>query len=134
MCLEQTCPTALPFRFRFGMLHCDMDDRSSGAPGFPRQQSKASSCFDSAGIHPAYRPTRSPLVSIVPGFRCCHRYKSLGVIMQGPRWLMVLAVLVLLSARVAAADLKMGVLSEVTTLHPHYFQLTSNMDIIMLKD
>jgi peptide/nickel transport system substrate-binding protein len=52
--------------------------------------------------------------------------------MKTPAWLSALAAGVLLASQATAADLRMGVLSEVTTLDPHYFQLTSNMDINML--
>ena len=52
--------------------------------------------------------------------------------MKIPAWLLTLAGCVLLSAPTAAVDLKIGVFSEVTTLDPHYFQLTSNIDVDML--
>jgi peptide/nickel transport system substrate-binding protein len=49
--------------------------------------------------------------------------------MKVPGWLLGLTGYVLLGGQTAAADLRIGVLSEVTTLDPHYFQLTSNIDI-----
>src|SRR5882757_9587322 len=49
--------------------------------------------------------------------------------MKIPGWLMGLAGCILVSGHTAAADLRIAVLSEVTTLDPHYFQLTSNIDI-----
>jgi peptide/nickel transport system substrate-binding protein len=52
--------------------------------------------------------------------------------MKMPAWLLALAGYVLLSAQAAAVDLRIGVFSEITTLDPHYFQLTSNIDIDML--
>ncbi len=48
------------------------------------------------------------------------------------RWLLGLIGCVVLSGQTAATDLRLGVFSEVTTLDPHYFQLTSNIDIDML--
>src|SRR5580658_10454258 len=52
--------------------------------------------------------------------------------MKIPGWLLALMGCILLSGQSAALDLKVGVFSEVTTLDPHYFQLTSNRDIDML--
>jgi peptide/nickel transport system substrate-binding protein len=46
-----------------------------------------------------------------------------------PRWLLGLAGCLALASQAAAADLRIGVFSEVTTLDPHYFQLTSNIDV-----
>lgn len=47
-------------------------------------------------------------------------------------WLSGLLGYAMLSAQTLAADLRVGVFSEVTTLDPHYFQLTSNIDVDML--
>jgi peptide/nickel transport system substrate-binding protein len=52
--------------------------------------------------------------------------------MKPPGWLLGLVGCVVVAGQTAAAELKLGVLSEVTTLYPHYFQLTSNIDINML--
>src|SRR3984885_7240110 len=52
--------------------------------------------------------------------------------MKVPGWLLALAACVFLPGNTEAQDLKIGVFSEVTTLDPHYFQLTSNIDIDML--
>ena len=52
--------------------------------------------------------------------------------MKIPGWLLVLTGWIFLYSSAAALDLKVGVLSEVTTLDPHYYQLTSNRDIDML--
>jgi peptide/nickel transport system substrate-binding protein len=49
--------------------------------------------------------------------------------MKMPRWLLGLVGCLILSGHALAADLKIGVLSEVTGLDPHYYQLTSNIDI-----
>jgi peptide/nickel transport system substrate-binding protein len=49
--------------------------------------------------------------------------------MRIPGWLFGLAGCIALSCTAAAADLKIGVSSEVTTLDPHYFHLTSNTEI-----
>src|ERR1700738_4522812 len=52
--------------------------------------------------------------------------------MKLPAWLLALAGCSLLSGLATAVDLRIGVFSEVTTLDPHYFQLTSNIDVDML--
>jgi peptide/nickel transport system substrate-binding protein len=54
------------------------------------------------------------------------------VIMKIPGWFLALAACVFLSGHTEAVDLRIGVFSEVTTLDPHYFQLTSNVDVDML--
>ena len=52
--------------------------------------------------------------------------------MQISRFLLAVVGCVLLSGPIRAVDLRVGVFSEVTTLDPHYFQLTSNVDVDML--
>ncbi len=49
-------------------------------------------------------------------------------------WVMAAALLICLalSGQAMATTLRVGVLSEVTTLDPHYYQLTSNIDVDML--
>ncbi len=49
--------------------------------------------------------------------------------MRTSGWLLALAGCAALSSGGAAADLRIGVLSEVTTLDPHYFHLTANTEI-----
>jgi peptide/nickel transport system substrate-binding protein len=49
--------------------------------------------------------------------------------MKRPAWLLGLLGCAVASSAALAADLKIGVSSEVTTLDPHYFHLTSNTEI-----
>src|ERR1700689_830901 len=52
--------------------------------------------------------------------------------MKISRFLLALAGCFLMTGPARALDLRVGVFSEVTALDPHYFQLTSNIDVDML--